>query len=346
MLDPSSAARCAPGTRKVLHQDRLHSTSETLCELLRNSQTGHFVQLVARNPNLVISRQARQDSLSYDSHRGLCEPTYLLEWLRHSSPMSFKKVPKRLRFALALRLSYDFLFLGGGPWWPYDRVSDDRASSVCFFDVEDAPEDAIQRPFFTSSLPDNTPSETVPYHLQRYNEYMPSLPVFGKLLLELVTGRYVDWDKLDRELKVYSSTKMCGTEIVHAVKTCLSMGNDKTFREGGLISKERRLRDHFLKEVVLTIQRVVRVGYQLAVKDVFSLPAGDRWSDTESSASRSTRRPSTSPSGLQARASPRRASTPNGPSPLSSQGLTHLETDLEGFCLHDGGSKETLQTEE
>jgi hypothetical protein len=345
MLDPSSAARYTHAIHRVLPQTRLHSTSDTLCELLQASKNGHSVQLAAKIPKLTLSRQARRDSASYDSCQGLCEPTYLLEWLRHSNPMSFKKVSKRYRFALALRLSYDFLFLGGGPWWPYDRVSDDRASSVCFFDVEDAPEDAIQRPFFTSSLPDITNTDTVPHLLRLYNKHMPSLPVFGKLLLELVTGRYVDWGQLEDELERYSK-KMCGTEVVNAVKACLSMGNDKTFRDGGLISQDRRLRDHFLNEVVLTIQRVVRVGYQLTVSDVFNLSSSDRWSDTASSISRSPRRPSTSPSGSQFGASPTRASTPALLSQESTRTSLQLETDFEGLCLHDGDRKETLDLEE
>lgn len=345
MLGPSSAARYTPEPRNVKHKSSFHSTPESVCQLLQASQDGHSVQLTAGKPKLIVSRQARSNSMIYGSHERLREPTYLLEWLRHSNPMSFKKISKRHRFALALRLSYDFLFLGGGPWWPYDRVSDDRASSVCFFDAEDTPEDAIQRPFFTGSFPGATTSDTVPHVLQLYNQYMPSLPVFGKLLLELVTGRYIDWGELDRELKVYS-TKMCGTEIVHAVKACLSMGNDKTFREGGLISQDRRLRDHFLNEVVLTVQRVVRVGYQLTVKDVFNHPTTDRWSDTASSASRSPRGTSTSPSGLQDAASPRRAFTPIAMSSWSSQTLTVLEPDLEGVCLHDDDRRETLDAEE
>lgn len=316
-----------------------------MCELLRASQNGHSVQLAAKKPRLTVSRQTRRDSVSYDTCEGLCEPTYLLEWLRHSNPMSFKKVAKRHRFALALRLSYDYLFLSGGPWWPYDRVSDDRASSVCFFDVENTPEDAIQRPFFTSSFADVANADTVPHVLQLYNKYMPSLPVFGKLLLELVTGRYVDWGELDHELKVYS-TKMCGTEVVSAVKACLSMGNDKTLREGGLISQDRRLRDHFLNEVVLTIQRVVRVGYQLTVSDVFNLPAGDRWSDTASSASRSPRRPSRSPSGLRGGIATSRASTPIAQSAWNTQSLSQLEDNLEGLCLHDGDRTDALDKEE
>jgi hypothetical protein len=111
-------------------------------------------------------------------------------------------------------------------------------------------------------------NEELPYVLTAFNADMPSLPAFGKLLLELFVGQSVNWDELNSKMEI-AKEEMLATEILQAVSTCLATGPDKTFKGGGTIREDERLRTHFVNGVVIPIQYVLRIGYQLKPQDIF-----------------------------------------------------------------------------
>ena len=160
-------------------------------------------------------------------------------------------------------------------------------------------------------------NEELPFVLTAFNADMPSLPAFGKLLLELFVGQSVNWDDLNTTMD-RAKEEMLATEILQAVSICLATGPDKTFKGGGTIREDGRLRTHFVNAVVIPIQYVLRVGYKLKPQDIFK-------TISTSGVVEIKERP--------ARRLPIRI---HGP-----------ETIDDGFCLHDGqaGPEEASKTQ-
>lgn len=176
-------------------------------------------------------------------------------------PQRLLKMSSKRRISVALVLAYAYLHLGGGSWWPYTKKPNLHSQDI---DSEGIPPSRLV--LFSPDF--SRQKEELPYVLTAFNADMPSLPAFGKLLLELFVGQSVNWDELNSKMET-AKEKMLATEMLQAVSTCLATGTDKTFKGGGTIREDERLRTHFVNGVVIPIQYVLRVGYKLKPQDIF-----------------------------------------------------------------------------
>lgn len=185
------------------------------------------------------------------------------DWLKTRQPDGFEKVPLKRRLVLALVLSYGYLHLGGGPWWPYHQAT----NSTWLFELNMASVLDIVRPFFAFS-----PARTVkaPYLVGRLNKEMPSLPIFGKLLLELTIGRAIEWESIGSVLRDLQQ-EMFAKEITDAVHACIGLEDSTFYSNRGSIRGNERLRLEFVSRVVLKLQHVVAEGYKLTLDELFKV---------------------------------------------------------------------------
>lgn len=214
-------------------------------------------------------------------------------------PQTLLNMSKKRRLSVALVLAYAYLHLGGGSWWPYTKKPNLHSHDNV---GENMPPSRLV--LFTPNF--SRQDEDVPHVLKAFNAEMPSLPAFGKLLLELFVGRSVNWDELNDRME-NARDKSLATEMLQAVSTCLAIGADKTFKSGGTIRSDERLRAHFVNGVVIPIQYVLSKGYHLKPQDIFKAASTSGVVEIKE---RPTRR-------LPVRI--------DGP-----------ETISDGFCLHDG----------
>lgn len=313
--DPTVGARSpAYTTTSVAHDEPVNALSP-LCDLLDEIaiQGTGLVSLKASRPQLL--HEATDPAVPFDT--ALKGDGALVDCYNVPQPQNLLRMGGKTRMSLALVLAYAYLHLGGGSWWPYDRKPHLHSPR----DVrEDIPPSRLVY-FSPNFSPRNTKErsrENAGGVLKSFNADMPSLPALGKLLLELFLGRSVSWDDMDREVE-RAEDEMLGTEMLQAVTACTAMGHDKTFKDGGTIRGVERLRQHFVKAVLLPIQYVLRVGYHIGPQDIFRAPA-------RSGAIELSERP-------MKRLKPH--------SPLRMKGPESVQ---EGFCLHDGdGWEQTSQ---
>lgn len=291
-----------------------------LCSLLEEIafQGEGAVKLAAGQPMLCdvpSHATAFQDLLAIND-------SSLVDCYNLPQPQKLLKMSSKHRMSVALVLAYAYLHLGGGSWWPYDKKPNLHSPVIASEDIHPSrllffSPNFSQDPHWTSSAS----SEGLPYVLKAFNAEMPSLPAFGKLLLELFLGQSVVWDELNKRLD-RARDEPLATEILQAVSICLAIGTDKTFKGGGTIRDDERLRDHFVKGVLMPIQYVLRVGYHLKPQDIFKTPSTSGVVEIKE-------------------LPPRRLKTH---SPVRYDGP---ETVGDGFCLHDGqeGLEELSKTQ-
>ena len=247
-----------------------------LCRSLDAAHEGTTVRLVQSETSLSMPTASFDEGVQ--SGVFVNDPIPLNDWLQGSQPCTFKSVPRKERLILALILSYAYLHLGGGPWWPYDRLS----NSVWFFNTAGNSMPDVRKPFIASSLQQRAePPGDELWFLENYNNEMLSLPLFGKLLLELRAGRRLEWFELPKVMNKYRDKEL-GHEIVGAAQACLGRKDD-TFRssENESIRKTERMRMEFVSKVVLKLQYVLAVGFHVKIDEIFREMATPMTLDTE-----------------------------------------------------------------
>ena len=298
-----------PTQRGAFATDDRSSKLSDLCDLLDDIaiRGEGAVKLAAGKPRLCdvpMHTTAFQDLLTNGD-------SSLVDCYNLPQPQRLLKMSSKHRMSVALVLAYAYLYLGGGSWWPYHKKPNLHSPDIA---SEDIPPSRLVffSPNFSKQPAGQLPAsdEELPYVLTAFNADMPSLPAFGKLLLELFLGQSVGWDELNTRLE-RAREEPLATEILQAVSTCLATGADKTFKGGGTIRDDERLRTHFVKGVMMPIQYVLRVGYHLKPQDIFKTP---------------------STSGVvEIKELPPRRLRPHSPMRVDGP-----ETIGDGFCLHDG----------
>lgn len=213
------------------------------------------------------------------------------------------KMSQPRRLMLALYLSYAYLHLGGGEWWPYHQ-----RSSVM---LPSSPESNghIPLPLFRAPLNARAQVEAEDDKFDEFiillNDEMPSLVAFAKLLLELFLGYSIPKVGDIKEQLDHCADQALGTYMNKAVRTCLMMNASERghYARGGTIHDSERLRMRFTNEVILPIQWILETAYEINTQDIL-------------------RPPPVIPETVQAPVSPVR---PNG-----------IETVRQGYCLDDG----------
>ncbi|KAK0880595.1 hypothetical protein LTR87_005559 [Friedmanniomyces endolithicus] len=192
------------------------------------------------------------------SYRGDCEEPSLLESSLDSQQMTNIAVLKtKERLLLALYLSYLFLHLSGGPWWPYHATS----GVIWIWASNNSTRPLIFSPLLTASLHRQLLPVRVPATVRSANPKMPSLPILGKMLLSIAMGREIKWTDLDTAIEEYrSNDEAFAEELLGAVESCLGT-DDLTFKTGGLLREDESMRLAFMQRVVKKLQYILSVGY-------------------------------------------------------------------------------------
>lgn len=298
-----------PAYRGTFANDFGGSRLSALCDLLDDiaiSGDG-AVKLVAGNPTLCDVPTHATVLHGLLSNGNNC----LVDCYNLPGPQRLFSMSAKHRMSVALVLAYAYLHLGGGSWWPYDKKPILHSPDIA---CEDMPPSRLIffSPNFSrqSNSQQSASEEELPHVLKMFNADMPSLPAFGKLLLELFVGQSITWEGLNRSLDRARDMPLA-TEILEAVSTCLATGTDKTFKCGATIRNDTNLRAHFVKCVVMPIQYVLRVGYHVKPQDIFKTSSSSGVVEI------------TTPL-------PRRLKS-RSPAPIDVP-----ETIGDSFCLHDG----------
>lgn len=242
------------------------------------------------------------------SHPGECGPPMSLDTVLEERTLNTVELRERLIFALLL--AYLYLHLSGGPWWPHFRLQGKGVQSNIWF-LRNALGRDTNVPLLTAPASVHATSVYVPYVYRALNEYMPSLPLFGKTLFELILGRRVILDRIEEELASYRA-KTHGEIIVEVIRACLGFEN-MTFRTGERLDESERLRTAFNSKVIKRLQHLLVAAYKLNIGDCLRRAMENPW---------------------QMRLRP----------PL----LTHksaIESCVD-FCLHDDGEEELINKRE
>ncbi|KAK0290620.1 hypothetical protein LTR35_000051 [Friedmanniomyces endolithicus] len=192
------------------------------------------------------------------SYHGDCEEPSLLESSLDSQQMTnIAALKTKERLLLALYLSYLFLHLSGGPWWPYHATS----GVIWIWASNNSTRPLIFSPLLTASLHRQLLPARVPATVRSANPKMSSLPILGKMLLSIAMGREIDWTDLDTAIEEYrSNDEAFAEELLGAVESCLGT-DDLTFKTGGLLREDESMRLAFMQRVVKKLQYILSVGY-------------------------------------------------------------------------------------
>lgn len=262
-------------------------------------------------------RQSSSSGHHVDNH-GDCEAPVALE-----KPEILEKTPIKKRLTLALLLSYLYLHLSGGPLWPYELTENHAwARHVWARKLDESGEwEVISRILLPSNSTDDK-QRAVPYHLRSANSHMPSLPYFGKMLLEIITSRSVHWLKIDEAKRAYEDEAFA-EQIIGAMNACLSDG-DSTFKTGQTIRDSEQMRIEFTTRVIGRLHYALTAGYTVDIAKVLREASFRPYNG----GGRSQR----------------------GASEAEQQGdrAAPLEKDYSPnvYCLHDDGEKESLKKEQ
>lgn len=179
------------------------------------------------------------------------------ENLRRSS----NRIGNKRAIVLALVLSYAYLYLSDTEWWPNTSVSPDF-----WFNVGASGELVVHRPFLNIDIADATCKKgSVIGGL--INPQRPSLPAFGKLLLEIWAGRSFDWTGLDDALKECGEDCL-GPYWLCAVQACL--GDDSTLKDPGSVREAGAVRDMFVRKVIKSLQWLSEKLCQQSTDQIFA----------------------------------------------------------------------------
>lgn len=295
----------------ALKRSEQRSSSSALCEVLTASRNGDLVRLGTSKPKLQNARDGPY-TLS-KSGPAVNGDSALADCYDLPPNHALLRMKPKYRLILSLQLAYAYLHLGGGSWWPYDKKPCLHWIEKSSYEIPNS-NDFFFTPTFSPRRQQDQTREDSSRMLKACNAAMPCLPAFGKLLLELFVGKKVTWESLDSDIES-ARDDACAEEILLAVNTCLAFGDDKTLAEGGTIRDEKPLRDHFLKEVVLRLQYVLRFAYKVNVHDIF--------------------RPSNTGYVVELHQGP-------GPQGFLSSESESPTPPREGFCLHDGDAMDEI----
>lgn len=192
------------------------------------------------------------------------QPTPFSRLLRSIEP---RPLPKE-RLALAIVLSHLYLHLSGGGWWPYELIQPPFEFQMAR-NMSSLP---ISSPFFLFRM---EPAERASAVARYINPGMPSLPAFGRLLLEILTWAPCSWE--DNNLHQRLQALKNDTDLAHvdlilaAVTACL--GERDTLRassehEGIRLNESKR--KQFVDTVISNLEHVIIWAYGVNLSSIFS----------------------------------------------------------------------------
>jgi hypothetical protein len=207
-----------------------------LCEVLLNSSTEtHLEPLGDGFTESATKKQHFKTSFvsltSFDS------------WVASGQSNGYVNNIEQHRLILALLLSYAYLYLGGSSWWPNTRSD----AGLWFADHLDP---KIIRPF----LPFSTAEEHQSGYLETaINPARPSLPAFGKLILEIWLGRRIPWgNEVMKGVKTDCHRSALGPHIWRTAQSCIE--HDPKLKGEGKLRDNALMKETFISNVVKVLQ--------------------------------------------------------------------------------------------
>lgn len=187
--------------------------------------------------------------------RGDCGPPIKLE-----DAIALRNSSLKERLVIALYLSHMYLHLSGGPWWEYQQTQ----NIVWFEQSSTFAHPQLTLPYF--SAPPAQPC-VAPMLYRMIHSDMPSLPVFGKTLLELFTGRKINWapGQIDEAIESYGKEPFA-REILDIINTLLCF-NNATIMKSGTMRETERMRMHFEHAVIDTLHYILEIGFHVEFND-------------------------------------------------------------------------------
>ena len=233
----------------------------SLCETLNSDG---IVALVASDDRLLWQKSSRRDSNAVEM-MNVSTTMSLDEWLKCSK----RTRPIRERLVLALLLTYAYFHLSGSKWWPDKGTHPD-----VWLLISDHRQTVDMSCILLSASLETSQSLENNWPLSNYlNETKPSLPSFGRLLLQVYHGREIAFDKIadsdsstnNEAMYFKDARQLCeqdalGMYYLAAADTCLRSNNDLCF--AGLFRNNERARMIFMSKVVSQIQYVLEEGFR------------------------------------------------------------------------------------
>jgi hypothetical protein len=177
-----------------------------------------------------------------------------------SKALSFSHVSKKERIILGVVLSYTYLYLSDTAWWPNKEVRPD------FWFKRNTASNGMRmrRPLLSVGIRET--DRAIAYSVEAFmNKQRPSLPAFGKLLLELWKGTNIEWKDLDAAIQECAEDYV-GSYWLCAVHACL--GEDPAMKEAGSIRDSPRLRSVFVHKVIKSLQWLLENLCRISVNEV------------------------------------------------------------------------------
>jgi hypothetical protein len=226
---------------------QMHGTSGSrsgvpLCEVLLNGSTEtHLESLGDGFIDIATKKQPCKTSV--------VSLTSFNSWIANGQSNGYVNDSEQHRLLLTLLLSYAYLYLGGSSWWPNARVD----AGLWFANHLDP---KIIRPFLQFSTAQEHRTGFVE---KLINQARPSLPAFGKLILEIWLGRPITWgdeDMLGAEKDCQRSA--LGPHIYRVAKSCFEA--DSILKGEGSLRDDVLMRETFISNVVKTLQYMSRLA--------------------------------------------------------------------------------------
>ena len=178
---------------------------------------------------------------------------------------TFSSVKPKERIVIAVALAYAYLHLSDTAWWSRREVFPD------FWFMNDGQSNTLQTtlPFLSFRI-DERRSGNI--STEGYiNPQRPSLPAFGKLLLEIWKGTTLSWgEELDAAVAECELDPL-GEYWLCAVNACL--GTENVLKEDGSFHESTRMRSVFVLKVVKSLQWLFEKCVRLPVDSIFPAPA-------------------------------------------------------------------------
>ncbi|KAK5723184.1 hypothetical protein LTR17_013904 [Elasticomyces elasticus] len=174
---------------------------------------------------------------------------------------SAKSLGPKDRIIVGVLAAYMYLFLGETEWW-------DETPDIWFVQQERL---VTNQPFlrFRSKASPDLSARTFE---MRLNQQRPSLPVLGKLLLEIWKGRNIVLDELETILEECRHA-LGGEYWLCAINACL--GGVDEFKQPGSLRNTGRLRSLYVQRVVKSLQWLLEKLCLQTLDEIFSDAIGN-----------------------------------------------------------------------
>lgn len=247
-----------------------------------------------------------------------------------SATHPISETPYEQRVSLALLVAYAFLQLGHSPWFPYATDSIN-----VWFRQADGQAPVLLQPYFEVCLEagnDELGGQSSGSSMFRMiNPNMQSLPMLGKLILELISGTSIELSGMEKFMVRYRQQyPERAPYLWRVVKSCFY---EPAFK-GDVIHGNEILRTKFLEDIIYRLNKLLEQCKSTLEEEIAKMPL---YPASRSVSSRKRRLSSGADTRLAKR------------SPTASfehWGRWNTTDSRRRYCLHDDGSRRNYDTDQ